>query len=61
MGMGMGTRLYPLPGGDGDGTRDVKNIHTRRYSQIKSAMGRKHILKMDTHYPRVRVLLIPAC
>jgi len=21
MGMGMGTRLYPLPGGDGDGTK----------------------------------------
>jgi len=21
MGMGMGTKLYPLPGGDGDGTK----------------------------------------
>jgi len=21
MGMGMGTRLYPLPGGDGDGSK----------------------------------------
>jgi len=41
--------------------RDVKNIRTRRYPRIKPVMGRKRILKMDTHYPRVRVFLIPAC
>jgi len=31
------------------------------YPWIKSAMGRKRILKMDTRYPRVRIFLIPAC
>ena len=39
--------------------RDVKKIRTRGYLRIKSAMGRKRILKMDTRYPRVRVFLIP--
>jgi len=43
------------------GYRDVKNIYTRRYPQIKSITGRKWILKMDIRYPRIRIFLIPAC
>jgi len=44
-----------------DMTRDVKKIRTHGYPLIKPATGRERILKMDTHYLRVRVFLIPAC
>jgi len=44
-----------------DDARDVKKIRTRRYPRIKPATNRQWILKIDIHYPRVRVFLIPAC